>query len=174
MNKCDRHFMYHPVLLILFLLFTSVLNASEVKHLSDKVTNAKAAGPVKGKVTDSRKAPLDGVSVSVKGSKKATTTDAQGVFKFDNLQENAVLVFSFTGFTSKEYSLSKGMMNIEISLTEQPSVLTDVVVVGYGTQTKKDLTGAVVQVKAAAFRKPKPKICTRFITRKCSRIGCWI
>lgn len=156
-NKCNRHFMFHPVLLIFFMLTSTVLMASNPLNAKTVVKEFAAVGPVKGKVTDERKAPLDGVSVTIKGSRRATTTNAQGLFQFDNLPDNAVLVFSSTGYASKEYPVAKGISTIEISLSEQPSVLTDVVVVGYGTQTKKDLTGAVVQVKAAALENQNPR-----------------
>ncbi|MES2005399.1 MAG: SusC/RagA family TonB-linked outer membrane protein [Bacteroidota bacterium] len=111
---------------------------------------------ITGKVTDSKNAPLEGVSVLIRGTKKGVTTNAQGVFTLNNVPENAILVFSSTGFESKEVAV-KGNTSINVSLTESVSGLNDVVVVGYGTRTKKDLTGAITQVKATQLENENPK-----------------
>ena len=112
---------------------------------------------ITGKVTDSRNAPMDGVSITIKGTTRGVTTNANGTFTFNNVPENAVLVFSSTGFGTVERTVKANQTTINISLTEQVSGLNDVVVVGYGTRTKKDLTGAVVQVKAAQFENENPR-----------------
>jgi TonB-linked SusC/RagA family outer membrane protein len=111
---------------------------------------------VTGKVSDSRNAPLEGVSVTIKGTKRGVTTNAQGMFTITNVPENGTLVFSSTGFGSKEVSV-RGGGPVNVSLTEQVSGLNDVVVVGYGTRTKKDLTGAISQVKATQLENENPK-----------------
>ncbi len=111
---------------------------------------------VTGKVSDSKNAPLEGVSVTIKGTKRGVTTNAQGVFTINNVPDNGTLVFSFTGFGAKEVAV-KGNGAINVSLTEQVSGLNDVVVVGYGTRTKKDLTGAVAQVKATQLENENPR-----------------
>lgn len=101
---------------------------------------------VTGKVTDSRNNPLDGISVVVKGGKTAVITDAKGMFTI-SVPDNGTLVFSAVGFISSEVAVKNNKV-INVFLTEQVSSLSDVVVVGYGTAKKKDLTGAVVQIKA--------------------------
>lgn len=111
---------------------------------------------VSGKVTDAKNTPLEGVSVTIKGTKRGATTNAQGTFTLNNVPENATLVFSYTGFASKEVSV-KGNANVNVSLVEQVSGLNDVVVIGYGTTTKKDLTGAIVQVKATQLENENPR-----------------
>jgi TonB-linked SusC/RagA family outer membrane protein len=111
---------------------------------------------ITGKVTDGRNAPLEGVSVLVKGTKKGVTTNSAGSFTINNVPENGVLIFSFTGFESKEVSV-RGQSVVNVSLVEQVTGLNDVVVVGYGTRTKKDLTGAVTQVKATQFENENPR-----------------
>lgn len=111
---------------------------------------------ITGKVSDGKNAPLEGVSITIKGTKRGVTTNAQGSFTFTNVPDNATLVFSFTGFASKEVSL-KGNTSLNVTLEEQVSGLNDVVVVGYGTATKKDLTGAVTQVKATALENENPR-----------------
>ena len=111
---------------------------------------------ISGKVTDSKNAPLEGVSVLIKGTNKGVTTNAAGTFIINNVPDNGSLVFSYTGFEQKEVAV-KGKTAITVSLTEQVSGLNDVVVVGYGTRTKKDLTGAISQVKATQLENENPK-----------------
>ncbi|HSC36689.1 MAG TPA: carboxypeptidase-like regulatory domain-containing protein, partial [Chitinophagaceae bacterium] len=102
-----------------------------------------------GQVTDSRKAPLPGVSVLIKGTSHGTTTDAAGQFTLKDIAPNAVLVFSSTGFQDQEISLKDKNTSINVILLESTSNLNEVVVIGYGTAQKKDLTGAVSQIKVS-------------------------
>jgi TonB-linked SusC/RagA family outer membrane protein len=111
---------------------------------------------VSGKVVDSKNAALEGVSVLVKGTKKGVTTNAAGVYSIANVPDNAILIFSYTGFESREMAV-KGQASLNVSLTEHVSGLNDVVVVGYGTATKKDLTGAVSQIKATVLENDNPR-----------------
>ncbi len=112
---------------------------------------------ITGKVTDSKNAPLDGVSVQIKGTNRGVTTNASGVFTITNVPDNGTLVFSYTGFTSREVSVKGKGNTINVSLTEQVSGLNDVVVIGYGTRAKKDITGAVSQVKATQLENENPR-----------------
>jgi len=110
---------------------------------------------VTGKVTDSRNTPLEGISVTVKGAKTAVITDAKGIFTIST-SDNGTLVFSAVGFLTKEVAVKNNKL-INVVLTEQVSSLSDVVVVGYGTQSKKDLTGAVSQIKATQLENENPR-----------------
>ncbi|MFI5157971.1 MAG: SusC/RagA family TonB-linked outer membrane protein [Sphingobacteriales bacterium] len=96
---------------------------------------------VTGKVTDATGAPLPGATIGIKQGRSLTVTDQNGVFKV-TVPDNATLVVSFIGFQSQEISVA-GRTNITIVLKDDNSNLNEVVVVGYGTQRKKDLTGAV-------------------------------
>jgi hypothetical protein len=125
-----------------FLLITSMPAMAEVATLKSSLAQIT----VTGKVTDSRNTPLDGISVAVKGAKTAVITDAKGMFTI-SVPDNGTLVFSAVGFISEEVAVKNNKV-INVFLTEQVSSLSDVVVVGYGTAKKKDLTGAVVQIKA--------------------------
>ncbi len=141
------------LLLLGFFAFTAQAGwkGTPVKyHFGSPPTN------VSGKVTDAKNTPLEGVSVLIKGTNKGVTTNAQGVFSFTNVPENASLVFSTVGFLVKEVPV-KGQTSLTVILTEQVSGLSDVVVVGYGTSTKKDLTGAISQVKAAQLENENPR-----------------
>ncbi|WP_229717439.1 TonB-dependent receptor [Parapedobacter defluvii] len=101
---------------------------------------------VKGKVTDSLGIPLAGVSVRVKGTDKGTTTDNDGNFVLQNVADGAVLTISFIGSSPQEIPVSRSEMHVV--LQNVASSLNEVVVIGYGTQRKIDLTGAVSSVKA--------------------------
>src|SRR5215203_2485627 len=102
---------------------------------------------VSGIVTDSKKHPLFGVSVIVKGTSKGTATGADGHFTLADVPDNGVLVFSYTGFASHEIPVN-GKSSINVTLNEVESSLNEIVVIGYGTAQKRDLTGAVGQIKA--------------------------
>jgi outer membrane receptor protein involved in Fe transport len=102
---------------------------------------------ISGIVTDDKGAALPGVTVSVKGSTTATTTDVLGKFSIDVPGDNAVLQFTYVGMTMQEVSVS-GKESIAISLVSTDAQnLNEVVVVGYGTQRKVTVTGAVSSVK---------------------------
>ena len=96
---------------------------------------------VTGTVINQNGQPLAGVSVTVQGTTKGTVTDAFGRFQI-NVPGNAVLQISSVGFQPKTVSVA-GQSTLQVSLTETVTGLNDVVVVGYSTQKKKDLTGAV-------------------------------
>jgi TonB-linked SusC/RagA family outer membrane protein len=101
------------------------------------------AQTVSGKVTDVSKNPLVGVSISVKGvpSSGVTTTD-DGSFKLNAIKPGAKIVFTSVGFATKEIDYT-GNNSLTIVLEAEVNALNDVVVVGYGTQKKRDVTGSV-------------------------------
>lgn len=103
---------------------------------------------VTGKVTsDKDKQPIFGATVSVKGATNATSTGADGSFTLAVPSPNAVLIVSFVGFETMEISTA-GKASMDIVLKEKSTTLTDVVVTGYSSQAKKDITGSVSVVKA--------------------------
>lgn len=101
---------------------------------------------VRGKVTDLDGVPLQSVSVNVKGTVAGTTTKADGTFSLSVTRTGAdVLVFSFVGYNDKEVTL--GTSNeVNVQLEKNEKALNAVVVVGYGTQRRKDVTGSVVSL----------------------------
>jgi TonB-linked SusC/RagA family outer membrane protein len=112
---------------------------------------AIAQKTVSGKVTDAKSGQgLPGVTVSIKGTTTATSTEADGSFSLSVPSDNTILVFSYVGFTSQEKSAAGGTLNI--SLKEGASDLNEVVVVGYGTSIKKELTGAIGKIKGAEVK----------------------
>ena len=108
---------------------------------------AMSQSSVTGKVTDqSTGAPLPNVSVTVKGSNRGTTTSSTGVYKLSLQSGDASLVFSSTGFAETEVAIG-GKSTIDVSLALSSTKLSEIVVVGYGSQSKKDVTGAVSSIK---------------------------
>lgn len=100
---------------------------------------------VSGKVISASGGPLAGVSVTVKGTTTGTFTDGAGNYSI-TVPDNAVLVFSYVGFTGIEESVN-GRTTINVTLQAADTSLDEIVVVGYGTQKKKDLTGSISSVK---------------------------
>ena len=103
---------------------------------------------VSGKVVDSKGAGLPGVTVVVKGTTTGTSTGSDGSFTLQ-VPENSVLVVSFVGFTRKEVPVTGATTNLTVTLAEDTQALNEVVVIGYGTARKSDLTGAVTSVSGA-------------------------
>lgn len=104
-------------------------------------TNVMAQAKITGKVTDDVGGnPLPGVTVAIKGTNKGTSTNPDGVYSLVAAQGD-VLIFSFVGFASQEVTVSGSTVNVK--LKEKVGSLEEVVVTGYATQKKKDLTGAV-------------------------------
>lgn len=102
--------------------------------------------PLKGSVTDEKGTPLPGATVRVKGTDKATVADANGQFSFSDVPANAVLQVSYTGYQQAEMTV-QGQSPVRVVLKESVAGLNSIVVVGYGTQKKVNLTGAVSTIK---------------------------
>ncbi|MGO4911654.1 SusC/RagA family TonB-linked outer membrane protein [Leeuwenhoekiella sp. W20_SRS_FM14] len=109
---------------------------------------------VSGTVTDATGMPLPGVNVLVKGTNRGTSTDFDGLFTIDVTSGN-LLQFSYLGFVTKEVSVTNAT-NLSITLDEDASTLDEVVVVGYGTQKKKEITGAVSVVSSETIEDQNP------------------
>ncbi|MGZ3874435.1 MAG: SusC/RagA family TonB-linked outer membrane protein, partial [Mucilaginibacter sp.] len=108
--------------------------------------SAPAAITVTGQVNDEKGQPMPSVTVKVKGTTLGTVTGTDGKYTISGVDNDAVLVFSFIGYATKEIPVT-GQTLINVSLAPQAGALADVVVVGYGTQRKATLTGAVSAVK---------------------------
>uniref|UniRef100_UPI003D7F31BA STN domain-containing protein n=1 Tax=Pedobacter sp. TaxID=1411316 RepID=UPI003D7F31BA len=103
---------------------------------------------VKGTVLDEKGLPLIGASVKVKGAAKGTMTDANGRFAIAGVEPDAILVISYVGYTPKEV---KAGPNISVTLSPDKSDLNEVIVIGYGTQKKSEVTGSISNVKGSAL-----------------------
>lgn len=100
---------------------------------------------ITGKVTDETGLTLPGVSILVKGTQQGTITDEDGNYQLVLQEENNTLVFSFVGYLTQEVEVG-GRTTIDISLEVDEKSLEELVVVGYGTQRKRDVTGAIASV----------------------------
>ena len=107
------------------------------------------AQPISGTVTDETGAPLPGATVLVKGTTNGTITDLDGKFVID-ADADAILTISYVGFYSEEVPIN-GQSSIVVQLNSDVSQLNEIVVVGYGTQKKSDVTGAVASINNENF-----------------------
>jgi TonB-linked SusC/RagA family outer membrane protein len=113
---------------------------------------------ISGKVTSTKGEPLPGVTVKIKSSRVSAVTDNNGDYAITSPDGQGALVFSFIGFETKEVAINNQTI-ISIQLIEGNSALNEVVVVGYGTQKKANLTGAVDQIDSKVFEeRPLPSI----------------
>ncbi|RFS26967.1 TonB-dependent receptor [Chitinophaga silvatica] len=129
-------------LLLLMLLASGLLQAYAQKQLT------------KGKVTDETGQPLPGATVRLKGSTTiSTSTDGKGEFQISTGdQSSAVLIISYIGYLQKEVTATQGG-SVSVQLQSDSKSLQDVVVVGYGVQKKRDVTGATSSIKAVDIAK---------------------
>lgn len=102
---------------------------------------------VRGKVLDSRGQPLPGVTVRLKGAPIGTNTDANGNYTLKVEDGNGTLAFSFVGYIGKEVAID-GQEVVNVVLQDEVRALEDVVVIGYGTQKKEDVNGAISSITA--------------------------
>ena len=109
-----------------------------------------ASGTVKSSVDNM---PLPGVNIVVKNSSNGTVSDFDGNFTLSNVSPRSVLVLTYLGFETQELVAST---NMEILLKEDSEALDEVVLIGYGSKSKKDLTGSVSMVKSETIEKLKP------------------
>ena len=103
------------------------------------------AKTVTGVVTDESGIPLPGVNVIIKTTTTGTTTDFDGNYKIANVNTNSILVFSYIGFATREITFT-GQSQLNVTLEEDTSALDEVVVVGYGKQSRAEVTGAVSSI----------------------------
>ncbi|WP_345948959.1 TonB-dependent receptor [Mucilaginibacter sp. PAMB04274] len=105
---------------------------------------------VTGKITDEKGQPVIGATVKVKSGGQGAVTDVNGVFTID-VSENSILIISYIGYETQEVSVT-GSSPLNVSLKPAAKNLNDVVVIGYGTQRKRDVTGAVTSVSSETLQ----------------------
>lgn len=118
------------------------------------ITNTKAIDiTIKGHVKDvATNEPLIGCNVAIKGTQRGANTDVNGNYSIVVPNDQAVLVFSFIGYVKQEVPVGNRTA-IDVALKSEASELAQVVVIGYGSATKKDMTGSVKSIKSAEFNK---------------------
>lgn len=105
---------------------------------------------VTGNVRDSEGVPMPGVNIQEKGTMNGTVSDANGNYRLNASSSNAILVFSFVGAETREVTVGS-QSEISVSLMPGSETLGEVVVIGYGTQEKSDVTGAITSIKSESF-----------------------
>ena len=122
--------------------------ASEMSkgHRPEMLVNDGLKALITGRVTDNEGIELAGVNVVIKGTAKGTITDAEGQFSLE-VQQGDILVFSFIGYKSQEIAIA-GQSSINILLESNVQLLESLVVTGYGVREKRDITGAVANIRA--------------------------
>jgi len=110
---------------------------------------------VAGTVTDENGETLIGVSVAVKGTSSGTITDANGRFTIPQVSPQAVLVFSYIGYITQETAIN-GRTTVNIVLKEDATLIEEVVVIGYGSVKRSDVTGSIVSVNTEEMMKRSP------------------
>jgi TonB-dependent starch-binding outer membrane protein SusC len=168
-KKSSYRFLYNEALVRSGLKITLTANNEEVTSVLDRILSGtqltyqllenylvvlKQAGEqgvtvpdirISGKVTGPNGEALPGVSVTIRGTQTGTTTDASGNFNIMVPDENAVLVFSYVGYTTQELTVGN-RTTLDVSLAAADRSLNEVVVIGYGTTRRRDLTGSVATV----------------------------
>ncbi len=141
MKKQYHLFKRLPLLVFFFLFCTGSLMAQESNKISGKVTDVKDG------------TPLVGVTVSVKGTQQATITNYDGTYSIAVSRKTAsYLVFSYMGYTKQEIAIEgKNVINVQLAATAE--MLSEVVVVGYGTVRKTDATGSISAIGSKDFNK---------------------
>ncbi|MBK8514443.1 MAG: TonB-dependent receptor [Saprospiraceae bacterium] len=147
---CLQHAFLAGMILLLFSL-TSVAGYSENATTGLNFVN------ITGKITDEETGEgLIGASVLIKGTAIGTVTDIDGSFSLDVPDPNAILVISYLGYQVIEVPLA-GQTSLNVSLKVNTNTLDEIVVTGYGTQKKSDLTGAVAQIKTTQLENENPR-----------------
>lgn len=143
-----KQVMYHLILFLTGIFYLSSQSLS-AKELNDR--------KVTGIVTDKLGEPLIGTVVTIKGTSKGTACDIDGKFELQVENKNSTLIFSLIGYTSKEVQIS-GTDNLTIILDEDNKLLDEIVVIGYQSMRRSDLTGAVSSVKAGELNATAPNL----------------
>ncbi len=113
---------------------------------------------ISGKITDENNQPLDGVNITVKGTDAGTVSNAQGSYSINVSNTNVALVFSFVGYTEKEVAIGTAA-TVNVTLQKEIAGLNEVVVVGYGTQRKRKVTGSVATISSSQLER-RPNLST--------------
>ncbi|MBD8489102.1 TonB-dependent receptor [Echinicola sp. CAU 1574] len=128
----------------------------QFKQVNDRISVKRSLQPkveqhinvaltVKGTVRDEDNEPIPGVSILIKGTSSGTVTDLDGNYFIENVPDDGILVYSFIGYMKQEIPVD-GRTELDVTLSLDTQSLDEVVVIGYGTVEKRDLTGAVASV----------------------------
>jgi TonB-linked SusC/RagA family outer membrane protein len=130
-----------------------IVNNTIVIEVVNKTDKTNLPDPIKvtGTVSDEKGEPLPGVSVQIKGSQTGTITDADGAFTINVPNDQAVLIFTYIGYTRTQRPVGTSG-ELSVVLKAKNTGLNEIVVVGYGTQKKADVTGSISTIKSQAIQ----------------------
>lgn len=117
------------MLAVVAMLLSPIASAAQIK--------------VKGCVTDATGEPLIGVTVLVKGTAKGTSTDIDGNYALSDVADNSTLIFTYVGYKQVDENV-KGRTTIDVTMHEDSEILNEVVVVGYGSLSRKEVSSSIV------------------------------
>lgn len=143
MSRCKQMFRLIRVSLFLIFFCCMALFAENANARLD--ADVQQQTTITGTVSDADGDPLPGVTVMIKGTAQGTATDTNGAYSLSVPNANATLVFSFIGFTPQEIQVGSQRV-INVTLSEDTHQIEEIVVVGYGTQKKANLTGSVAMI----------------------------
>ncbi|RIV17612.1 SusC/RagA family TonB-linked outer membrane protein [Fibrisoma montanum] len=127
-------------------------NETEPADTETRYAAVPADQTISGRVTDgSTGNGLPGVSIVVKGTGRGTTTDSEGAYRLSVPDGNATLIFSFIGYLTQEVAVGN-RSTVDVTLAVDDKTLSEVVVVGYGTQNRRELTGAIASLETRALK----------------------
>ncbi|MBP1613965.1 MAG: rane protein [Bacteroidetes bacterium] len=132
------------IMLFLAALFMSCHVMAQQNHITGTITDANDGSP------------MIGANVMIKGTKTGTISDISGEFNLNVPQGRSVLIISSIGYKTQEVTLKSGQKRVEIAMHEDSKLIDEVVVVGYGTMKKSDLSGSVGQIKSEDLLKGNP------------------
>lgn len=153
MNQTILFTASRKALLMMVLASATAINAAAASEVTPSATIQQQVGKLQGTVVDASGEPIIGATVKIKGAKGGTVTDLDGHFSLD-ASKGATLEVSYIGY--KNISLKATTSNLQITMEEDAQQISDVVVVGYGTMRKKDLTGSVVQIRPDKLANENP------------------
>jgi TonB-dependent SusC/RagA subfamily outer membrane receptor len=157
-------------LLLLLVAFGGTTAPLAAAPAPRKATVKLVAWPLSGKVTSAQGEALPGVTVMVKGTTLGTQTAADGSFSLNVPETSGTLVFSFIGYTTVERPFN-GPGTFNVRLADDMKALEEVVVTGYTTQRKKDLTGAVAVVDVQALKSQPAASATEALQGKAAGVN---
>ncbi len=147
--SCNRDLFFKKIRLLLLVLCISGIPISksfafQQRHISGTITDANTGES------------LPGVSILIEGTVKGTISDIDGNYSIDLSENEEVLVFSFLGYVTENLPVGGTMSSLNVQLVPDITAMEEVVVVGYGTMKKKDLTGSITQVDASKLENENP------------------
>ena len=164
MKKFTTHWQCKSCLILLLIALSRSSFSTPLLTTENNISTV-VNWPITGKVVTPNGDPLPGVTIIVKGTTIGTATDVSGSFSLSVPETAGTLVASFIGYTNQEIPFS-GPGNLNITLRDDAKALEEVVVIGYGTQKKEDLSGAVAAVSSKDFQRGNVTTPEQLITGK--------